>query len=78
IYKCPRHVEFCESLPHSVTGKVLKRLLREKKPAPVVATETQPAAETGTSQVEVVAASPTVATVDDTQIEKTVDEVQSG
>jgi long-chain acyl-CoA synthetase len=47
IYKCPRHVEFCESLPHSVTGKVLKRLLREKKPASVVATETQPAAEAG-------------------------------
>lgn len=47
IYKCPRHVEFCESLPHSVTGKVLKRLLREKKPAPVVAAETQPVLETG-------------------------------
>ncbi len=79
IYKCPRHVEFCESLPHSVTGKVLKRLLREKKPAPiVVATETQPAAEAGTSQVEVVVASTTVTTVDNTQPEKTVDDVQSG
>ncbi len=45
LYKCPRHVEFCESLPHSVTGKVLKRLLREKKPAPVAAVETPHAAE---------------------------------
>jgi long-chain acyl-CoA synthetase len=78
IYKCPRHVEFCESLPHSVTGKVLKRLLREKKPAPiVVAAETQPAAEAGTSQVEATA-STTASTADNTQIEKTVEEVQSG
>ncbi|MCG3121521.1 MAG: Long-chain-fatty-acid--CoA ligase [bacterium] len=37
FYKCPRHIEFVEALPHSVTGKVLKHLLREKKPAPVVA-----------------------------------------
>ena len=36
FYKCPRHVEFVDTLPHSVTGKVLKHLLREKKPAPVV------------------------------------------
>jgi len=38
FYKCPRHIEFVDTLPHSVTGKVLKHLLREKKPAPVVAT----------------------------------------
>lgn len=38
FYKCPRHIEFVEALPHSVTGKVLKHLLREKKPAPAVAT----------------------------------------
>jgi long-chain acyl-CoA synthetase len=36
-YKCPRHLEFCESLPRSVTGKVLRRLLREKTPEPAVA-----------------------------------------
>jgi long-chain acyl-CoA synthetase len=80
IYKCPRHVEFCESLPHSVTGKVLKRLLREKKPAPlVVAAETQPAAEAGTSQVEATAVEAAATTaVDNTPIERTVDEVQSG
>jgi long-chain acyl-CoA synthetase len=47
LYKCPRHIEFCESLPHSVTGKVLKHLLREKKPAPpvTVTTENQLAVE---------------------------------
>jgi long-chain acyl-CoA synthetase len=51
IYKCPRHVEFCESLPHSVTGKVLKRLLREKKPASMVmAAETPAAVETGAQE----------------------------
>ena len=33
-YKCPQHVEFRESLPRSVTGKVLKYLLREQRPAP--------------------------------------------
>lgn len=43
FYKCPRHVEFVDTLPHSVTGKVLKHLLREKKPAPaVVAQPVQP------------------------------------
>ncbi len=31
-YKCPKHIEFCGSLPRGATGKVLKRLLREKKP----------------------------------------------
>lgn len=31
-YKCPKHVEFCGELPRGATGKVLKRLLREKKP----------------------------------------------
>jgi fatty-acyl-CoA synthase len=29
-YKCPRSVEFCESLPKTATGKVLKRELRRK------------------------------------------------
>ena len=29
-YKCPQSVEFCESLPKTATGKVLKRELREK------------------------------------------------
>jgi fatty-acyl-CoA synthase len=29
-YKCPRSVEFCETLPKTGTGKVLKRELREK------------------------------------------------
>jgi long-chain acyl-CoA synthetase len=48
FYKCPRHIEFVDSLPHSVTGKVLKHLLREKKPAPitpVAAAESQPVME---------------------------------
>jgi long-chain acyl-CoA synthetase len=31
-YKCPKHVEFCGSLPRGATGKVLKRVLREKRP----------------------------------------------
>ena len=29
-YKCPQSVEFCESLPKTATGKVLKRELRKK------------------------------------------------
>jgi len=29
-YKCPQSVEFCESLPKTATGKVLKRDLRKK------------------------------------------------
>ena len=29
-YKCPRSIEFCDSLPKTATGKVLKRELREK------------------------------------------------
>jgi fatty-acyl-CoA synthase len=29
-YKCPRAIEFCESLPRTATGKVLKRELRKK------------------------------------------------
>jgi len=29
-YKCPRSIEFVESLPKSGTGKVLKRELRQK------------------------------------------------
>jgi acyl-CoA synthetase (AMP-forming)/AMP-acid ligase II len=29
-YKCPRSVDFLESLPKSGTGKILKKELREK------------------------------------------------
>jgi fatty-acyl-CoA synthase len=29
-YKCPHSIEFCESLPRTATGKVLKRELRKK------------------------------------------------
>ncbi len=29
-YKCPRTFEFCPELPHGPTGKILKRVLREK------------------------------------------------
>ncbi len=29
-YKCPRTIEFCAELPHGPTGKILKRLLRER------------------------------------------------
>ena len=29
-YKCPRSVEFFESLPKGGTGKILKKVLREK------------------------------------------------
>ena len=29
-YKCPQSIEFCDSLPKTATGKVLKRELREK------------------------------------------------
>ncbi len=37
-YKCPHSIEFCDSLPKTATGKVLKRELREKyKAAPVTA-----------------------------------------
>jgi long-chain acyl-CoA synthetase len=48
-YKCPRHIEFGQSLPRSVTGKVLKHLLRERKPAPAtpVISESQPAQQGG-------------------------------
>lgn len=31
LYKCPKYVEFCSSLPRSTTGRVLKRVLREKE-----------------------------------------------
>lgn len=31
-FKCPRRVEFVEALPHHVTGKVARRLLREETP----------------------------------------------
>jgi long-chain acyl-CoA synthetase len=53
FYKCPRHIEFVDSLPHSVTGKVLKHLLREKKPvAPVVMAtpESKPMSEAAAPQ----------------------------
>ncbi|MGH7595686.1 MAG: AMP-binding protein [bacterium] len=79
IYKCPRHVEFCESLPHSVTGKVLKRLLREKKPAAITAaTETQPVGEAGASQVEAAATEAEATTGEHPQNETAVDAPQSG
>ncbi|KAA0220154.1 long-chain fatty acid--CoA ligase, partial [candidate division KSB1 bacterium] len=29
-YKCPRYLEFWAELPHGPTGKILKRLLRER------------------------------------------------
>jgi fatty-acyl-CoA synthase len=29
-YKCPQSIEFCESLPKTATGKVLKRKLQRK------------------------------------------------
>jgi fatty-acyl-CoA synthase len=29
-YKCPQSIEFCESLPKTATGKILKRELRIK------------------------------------------------
>jgi fatty-acyl-CoA synthase len=29
-YKCPQSIEFCEALPKTATGKVLKRDLRKK------------------------------------------------
>jgi acyl-CoA synthetase (AMP-forming)/AMP-acid ligase II len=29
-YKCPQSIEFCESLPKTATGKILKRELRKK------------------------------------------------
>jgi fatty-acyl-CoA synthase len=29
-YKCPQSIEFCESLPKTATGKVLKRVMRKK------------------------------------------------
>jgi len=37
-YKCPQSIEFCESLPKTATGKVLKRELREKYKARPVTT----------------------------------------
>jgi fatty-acyl-CoA synthase len=35
-YKCPQSIEFCESLPKTATGKVLKRELRKKYPGGVL------------------------------------------
>jgi long-chain acyl-CoA synthetase len=77
FYKCPRHVDFVESLPHSVTGKVLKHLLREKKPAPapVATPESQPAVDTAAGKSEVAPAEesvPTAAsTVDESNVQTT-------
>ncbi|WP_230661580.1 AMP-binding protein [Psychrobacter sp. I-STPA10] len=31
-YKCPRHIEFCDELPKSTVGKILRNELREKAP----------------------------------------------
>ncbi|MDZ7373956.1 MAG: long-chain fatty acid--CoA ligase [candidate division KSB1 bacterium] len=31
LYKCPKYVEFCSSLPRTPTGRVLKRMLRERE-----------------------------------------------
>ena len=28
LYKCPQHIEFCNEIPKSPTGRVLKRMLR--------------------------------------------------
>jgi fatty-acyl-CoA synthase len=33
-YKCPKSIEFCESLPKTATGKVLKRELRKQYQVP--------------------------------------------
>jgi acyl-CoA synthetase (AMP-forming)/AMP-acid ligase II len=30
-YKCPKQIDFIDALPRSATGKVLKRILREKE-----------------------------------------------
>jgi fatty-acyl-CoA synthase len=38
-YKCPRSIEFVESLPKTATGKVLKKHLRQAYGTPHVATE---------------------------------------
>jgi len=76
-YKCPRHVEFVDSLPHSVTGKVLKHLLREKKPAPVVVAtpESKPIVEVAAPQSDVRPKEESVAaessTVDNSDIQTT-------
>jgi long-chain acyl-CoA synthetase len=29
-YKCPKRIEFCESLPKTTVGKILRRVLREQ------------------------------------------------
>jgi long-chain acyl-CoA synthetase len=41
-YKCPKHIEFCGMLPRGATGKVLKRVLREKKPGGAMPSATPP------------------------------------
>ncbi len=33
-YKIPQHFEFCSDLPHGSTGKILKRMLRERSAQP--------------------------------------------
>lgn len=37
-YKCPRHIEFRPSLPHSPIGKVLRRVLKEESAPPTETT----------------------------------------
>jgi len=34
VYKAPRHVDFIEEIPKTASGKMLRRLLREKEAAP--------------------------------------------
>ena len=31
LYKCPKYVEFCHSFPRTTTGRVLKRMLRQRE-----------------------------------------------
>ncbi len=31
LYKCPKYVEFCRSFPRTTTGRVLKRMLRQRE-----------------------------------------------
>ena len=63
FYKCPRHIEFVDNLPHSVTGKVLKHLLREKKPVAVATpVESQSTAEISTPPSEAMTVEQTTAT----------------
>ena len=31
LYKCPRYIAFCDEVPRSTTGRILKRMLRERE-----------------------------------------------